>query len=129
MMSEEVLVSAGRYQDKRGVICDLMPFWIEEGINAVTFISSVKGSIRGNHYHKETTQWTYITKGQTRVVHIIDGTLCDSIFGPGELITHRPGVPHAFEAIEDTEWLVFAKGPRAGDNYELDTFRLEIPLI
>ena len=36
---------------------------------------------------------------------------------------------HAFQAIEDTTFLVLTRGPRGGENYETDTFRLDIPLI
>jgi len=119
----------GQYRDERGVIADLIPNIIGQGINSVTAIASFKGAVRGNHFHKETDQWTYIVSGKTRVVSIINGQLIDAVYNARELIMHPAGTPHAFEAIEDTEWLVFAKGPRAGDNYELDTFRLEIPLI
>jgi quercetin dioxygenase-like cupin family protein len=31
--------------------------------------------------------------------------------GPGEIVKHDPGVPHAWKAIEDCECLVFTKGP------------------
>ena len=118
-----------QFRDSRGVIVDLVPDFMEEGINAITLISSVKGAVRGNHFHKKTHQWTYVVKGKTRSIHVINGKTYDTTWEPGNLIGHAPGVPHAFEAIEDTEWLVFTKGPRAGDDYESDTFRLEVPLI
>ena len=35
---------------------------------------------------------------------------------------------HAMQALEDTEMLVFTKGPRGGKEYESDTFRLENPI-
>jgi quercetin dioxygenase-like cupin family protein len=51
--------------------------------------------------------------------------------GPGGLrmILEPKGVPHAWKALEDTTCLVFTKGPRSGDQYESDTYRLEEPLL
>jgi hypothetical protein len=39
-----------------------------------------------------------------------------------------PQEGHAFEALEDTTFLVLTRGPRGGENYEDDTFRLETSL-
>jgi len=117
------------FTDQRGKIEDLLLFDTPM-IDSITRIHSVKGAVRGNHYHKQTEQWTYIVKGKTRVVS--DGCknhLHDIIASDGMLLYHPAGMAHAFEAVEDTEWLVFTKGPRSGDNYESDTFRLETPLI
>lgn len=36
---------------------------------------------------------------------------------------------HALQALEDSELMVFTKGPRGGKEYETDTYRLEVPLI
>jgi dTDP-4-dehydrorhamnose 3,5-epimerase-like enzyme len=103
---------------------------LDEQIDSITRITSVKGAVRGNHYHKDTHQWTYIIKGKTRVVSKSCFNHDYEIFATeGMLLYHPPGMAHAFEAIEDTEWLVFTKGPRSGDNYESDTFRLEKALI
>ena len=52
-----------------------------------------------------------------------------TVLGPGEIVKHPPGTPHAWKAIEDTDCLVFTKGPRSGEDYELDTHRLAEPLL
>ena len=57
------------------------------------------------------------------------GAYTETLLGPGQIIVHRPGEPHAWKAVEDTDCLVFTRGPRAGDKYESDTFRLDVPLI
>jgi len=46
-----------------------------------------------------------------------------------DLVTSLPLESHAFEALEDSELLAFCHGPRAGMDYEKDTYRLECPLI
>ena len=45
-----------------------------ENINAIAFITINKGAIRGNHYHKKTTQWNYILKGSIKyITQVADG--------------------------------------------------------
>ena len=48
------------HEDDRGIIADM--FYNEE-INHIAAITSKKGSRRGDHYHKQTTQHTLVTKG------------------------------------------------------------------
>jgi hypothetical protein len=45
------------------------------------------------------------------------------------MVEHKPGMPHAWKALEDTVCLVFTKGPRSGEGYESDTYRLDDPLL
>ena len=118
------------FTDERGKIEDLLLF-NNPRIDSVVKIISVKGAVRGNHYHKKTNQWTYIIKGKTRVVSksCPGNHLHDIIAGDGMILYHEAGTAHAFQAIEDTEWLVFTEGPRKGNDYESDTFRLEKALI
>jgi quercetin dioxygenase-like cupin family protein len=109
------------FTDERGHILDL----IEGPIDAVTRIFTVQGAVRGNHFHRHTTQWTYVLSGSLLVAH---GDT-ETTIGPGELAVDKPGVPHAGKALEDTDVLVFTCGPRAGSEYESDTVRLDVPLI
>lgn len=110
-----------RFEDHRGVIQDILT----EQIDSITRIRTVQGAVRGNHFHKETTQWTYVLNG---MLIITDGSH-DVWVGPGEMVVHRPGEPHAWKATVDTDCLVFTRGPRSGADYESDTFRLAKPLI
>jgi quercetin dioxygenase-like cupin family protein len=112
---------SGFFEDERGTINDLFG---GEPV-AVTSIRTRKGAIRGNHLHRETTQWTMVLTGR---LQIISGTR-DYTAVPGVIITHYPGEPHAWQAQEDTECLVFTKGPRSGEDYESDTYRLDEPLL
>lgn len=116
---------ASTFEDHRGKIEDL----IVTPLDAVTRIFSKDGAVRGNHFHAETIQWTYVLSGQLLIVTEKDGVRARHIYKPGELACEEPGVPHAWLAIGDTEVLVFTKGPRSGDAYESDTTRLAKPLI
>lgn len=112
---------SGRFEDHRGVIEDL----ITRRIDAITEIFTREGAIRGNHVHEFTTQFTYVVAGALRIVTLDpEGAREDHTYGPGEVATEKPGVRHAWLAIEDTTVLVFTRGPRSGTGYESDTIRL-----
>lgn len=110
-----------RFEDERGVIQDLF----DGQLVAVTHITTLEGAIRGNHVHKLTTQWTFVTSGQLRMA---SGGRTVSVEA-GQMVVHPPGDPHAWQALEDSECLVFTRGPRSGDQYETDTIRLDTPLL
>lgn len=109
-----------RFEDHRGVIQDVLG-----KIDSVTRITTLAGHVRGNHLHHHTTQWTLVLNGKLTMA---SGTT-RSVMGAGEIVKHPPGMPHAWQAIEDSECLVFTKGPRSGEDYETDTYRLEEPLL
>jgi quercetin dioxygenase-like cupin family protein len=109
-----------RFEDHRGVIEDLLG-----RIDAVTKITTVKDAVRGNHVHYRTTQWTYVVEGQLVMAH---GDTHLQV-AAGQMTKEKPGVPHAWKAVEDTVCLVFTLGPRSGAEYESDTIRLEEPLL
>ena len=54
------------HEDNRGKIVDI---FYKKNINHVAVVQSVKGSVRGNHYHKMTTQHMLITKGSLEYWH------------------------------------------------------------
>jgi quercetin dioxygenase-like cupin family protein len=109
-----------RFEDDRGVIQDLLG-----PIDSVTRITTVEGAVRGNHVHYDTTQWTLVLSG---ALVVASGTVT-TVMRSGEMVKHGPGMPHAWKALEDSECLVFTRGPRSGENYESDTYRLTEPLL
>lgn len=109
-----------RFEDERGVIQDLLG-----PIDSVTWITTNRGAIRGNHVHHQTDQWTLVTFGRLLVAHGEERTE----LLPGRMVHHPAGEPHAWQALEDTMCLVFTRGPRSGEDYESDTERLEEPLL
>jgi quercetin dioxygenase-like cupin family protein len=110
----------GRFEDHRGVIQDVIG-----QIDAVTRITTVKDAVRGNHYHEHTTQWTLVLTGKLLMA---TGKAKVEMW-PGQVVKHEPGQPHAWKALEDSECIVFTKGPRSGADYESDVVRLEEPLL
>lgn len=111
------------FKDKRGVIKDILQ---KKNINAITYITINKGAIRGNHYHKKTTQWNFIISGKLKVYTKKNNSrLNKEIFSTGSFFYSPPKEKHAFLALRKTEILVFTQGPRGGKEYESDTYRIE----
>ena len=118
---------AVNFRDERGAITDLIE---AEEINAVTLVTFTKGAIRANHFHQHTVQYNYLLSGSIELVtQMPDGPRQSAVLGPRELAAVGEMEHHALRALEDSELLVFTRGPRGGKEYETDTFRLETPLI
>ncbi len=114
------------HRDARGVITDLH---VGQPVNALTTVTCRKGAIRGNHFHKGTTQFTYVLSGRLHFFAQNEGGPVERrVVRAGDLVTSPPLERHAFEALEDSVLLAFCHGPRAGRNYEKDTYRLAEPL-
>lgn len=114
------------FSDNRGEIFDLIE---KENINAVTMISFFKDAIRGNHFHKKTTQWNFVLNGELLVISKKKGIKKKKLFKKNDLFILEPNEQHAIKALKKSLLLVFTKGPRGGKEYENDTFRLKRKLI
>lgn len=114
------------HKDKRGEITDIL---IKENIDYVTVITSAKGSVRGNHYHKETVQFVYILEGKMKLLtRLPNQPTSATILEKGDLAFTDVLEQHAMIALEDSAFMVFTRGTRGGVDYEKDTYRLSEPL-
>jgi quercetin dioxygenase-like cupin family protein len=114
------------HSDDRGEITDILT---KEKIEYVTLITSAKGTNRGNHYHKKTVQMVYILKGRMKLLTQMPvEPVLATILEKGDLAVTEPLERHAMIALEDSEFMVFTRGLRGGEDYEKDTFRLSEPL-
>ena len=52
------------FKDSRGDILDILE---GQHIMHIGLLKSNPGSISGNHYHKKSTQWTYVIEGKIKV--------------------------------------------------------------
>ncbi|MFA6339061.1 MAG: hypothetical protein WCW87_03320 [Candidatus Paceibacterota bacterium] len=112
------------FEDDRGVIRDIFS---HTEIDAGTFITCAKDSIRGNHYHEKTMQYDYILSGSFTVYSQKEkgATIEEAKVETGDFITHPFPCRHAYKALEDSSMISFTFGPRQGEEYEKDTIRLE----
>ena len=115
------------HTDNRGTITDLI---VDDTINAVTVITFTKGAVRANHYHERTIQWNYIISGEVLLVtQKPGGERLERVLFKGDLAVTHENERHALQGLTNAEVLILTKGPRAGSQYENDTFRLSEPLI
>ena len=115
------------FKDTRGMITDIL---CNQQIDFVTIITNKKGSIRGNHYHKKTIQYLYVLEGSILVASQFEGKeLKQKILKEGDLLLNEPYEWHAIKSLEKNKLLILTKGPRGGENYESDTFKLKKPIL
>jgi quercetin dioxygenase-like cupin family protein len=113
------------WEDERGVIRDIFPTGSPE---SVTLITNARGAVRGNHYHRISSQYAFVVSGRMLAFTRSESDLGDVTrheMSPGDMILHRPGESHAYLALENTIFIVFAEGVRKGVDYERDTHRVE----
>ncbi len=115
------------FEDDRGTITDIFS---HDAIEHATIIFSKKGSVRGNHYHKETLQQDFYVSGSVRMLtkKIDSDEITDDIVGAYDLVSIEENTAHEFIALEDSIFITFTKGIRGGMDYEKDVVRLETPL-
>ena len=97
------------FKDTRGIIVDLLE---KKKINAITYITQNKGKVRGNHFHKKTTQWNYLITGRIKIVtKKKNKSVKQMILSKGDLVVTSSNESHAIKAIKYSEYLVFTQGP------------------
>lgn len=112
------------YSDERGIITDLL----NKNLGHVGLITTKKGAVRANHYHKTSIQYSYILSGKFEVlvakfdeVEKVEKIILNS----GDLITINPLVIHTFRALEDSDMIDMISQSREGTSYEEDVFRVK----
>ncbi len=121
------------HKDKRGYILDI---FVNDPKDHCTIVTFNKNSIRGNHFHKKSKQYSFILDGKLTMYvskvdksGIIKNKVIKKIVKKNNLIVHKPFEAHAFKALTKSKILAFSDGLRGGKNYEKDTFRLVNKLI
>jgi dTDP-4-dehydrorhamnose 3,5-epimerase-like enzyme len=111
--------------DARGQIADIL---YKTPVEHVAIIESRQGGlIRGNHYHKDTTQHIFVTRGSLRYWYQPSDRsqpVRSVVVREYELVSTPPFEVHALEILEPNQFVVFSHGRRGGDDYESDTFRV-----
>jgi len=118
------------FKDDRGEIIDI---FVKSPKDHCSIITSKKGAVRGNHFHKKSTQYTFVVSGRFKLFRAKvdeDGNLNEKVkmdtVEKNELIEHPPYESHTLVAdTDEAVLLAFACGTRGGNFYEKDTFRLK----
>ena len=109
--------------DDRGEILNL----IDAPFTSAAVITSVKGAVRGNHYHKTDYHYCWLERGEMVYLHRPVGAAEPPrrwTIRAGQMFYTPPGYEHAMRFTEDSVLLVFARNNREMAHYEADTVRV-----
>ncbi len=113
------------FSDVRG---DIQPL-VDEMMKSAVMISSKKGSLRANHYHKTDWHYCYVVSGAIEYFHRPTGSDQEPerlLVKTGEMVFTPPMVDHAMKFPEDTVFLTLSRNPRNQEAYESDVVRVEV---
>jgi quercetin dioxygenase-like cupin family protein len=111
--------------DARGSIQPL----VDVDMKSALMISSKKGSIRANHYHKSDWHYCYVVSGSIDYFERPVGskeTPKKVTVKTGQLFFTPPMVEHAMKFPEDTVFLTLSRNKRDPAHYEDDLIRTEL---
>ena len=115
--------------DQRGEIRDLL----DGTFGSALVITSVKGAVRGNHYHKTDYHYTWLQRGGLIYAqHPVGDPAATQqwVIRPGQLFYTPPMCEHAMYFTEDSVLIVLARNHRQMADYEADTVRVPaLPIV
>lgn len=123
MNLEVVIPQRAPFVDERGEIQNL----IDAPFTSAAVVTSRKGAIRGNHYHKTDDHYCWLQRGGMIYVHRPCGDRHPPqrwVIEPGQLLYTPPRYEHAMQFTEESVMLVFARNNREMAHYEADTVRI-----
>ena len=116
------------FTDERGDILKIL----DDGkttIKSVLLITSKKGAVRANHYHRKDTHWVYMLSGSMEYTEAaVDGKGYKEtvLVKKGDLVYTPSTVAHAMRFLEDSVFLTLSTESRHQDAYEDDTVRVKV---
>ena len=115
------------YKDKRGFIKTILNY----GFSACLEVTSKKGTIRANHYHKKDEHFIYIMNGKILFFYRDrkkGSKLNYKIMKKGELFFTTYKQDHLAYFLENTHFFAFSSKKRFKFDYEKDLVRLRMDL-
>lgn len=121
---KSVIVPLARpFTDDRGGIQPLVDRMMESAV----MITSNKGSVRADHYHRTDWHYCYVIDGQIEYYHRPHGSTAKAekvIIKPGQLFFTPPMVDHTMVFLKNTMFLTLGRNSRAQEVYEADVVRV-----
>jgi quercetin dioxygenase-like cupin family protein len=113
------------YADPRGYIQTL----VNRPIRNVALITSAKGTVRSNHFHRTDWHYMYMISGAAYYYYRPTGSRQKPerlLFKQGDLVYTGPMEDHTTVFIEDSMLLAMSGNPRDQETYESDVVRVEL---
>jgi dTDP-4-dehydrorhamnose 3,5-epimerase len=127
------LIHIQPFEDMRGSLKKLLmisQLKEDEKIEEVYVLISNQGSVRGNHYHKETLEYFYVIKGKAKVAlkNLDTGAFEEMILSSSDNVTLKvpPYVVHAFKNEEEEPFIMLAISSKEYNKDDTDTFPMII---
>jgi len=111
------------HTDARGAMQPLVDVTMESCV----LISSKKGTVRANHYHRTDWHYCYVLSGAIDYYHRPHGSTATPekvSIEAGQMFFTPPNVDHAMVFTEDTSFLTWGRNSRAQEVYEADVVRI-----
>ena len=101
------------FEGARGFIKEIL---ISEPVDTIAMIASTKGSICGDHYHKDSIQWVYLMTGSlTFLTQFEEEDIISRLIRLSGLVKTEILMRHTLIAGEALEFLPFTRGPSHDD--------------
>ena len=113
------------HKDDRGAIQPL----VERFMRSACLITSKKGAVRANHYHKTDWHYCYIVSGSLEYYERPVGSKEKPkplLVKGGQMIFTPPWAEHAMRFLEDSVWVTLSRNPRDQESYEKDVVRVQV---
>ena len=111
--------------DARGAIQSLVNLPMKN----VSLITSKKGTLRSNHYHKTDWHYMYVLSGSFEYYfreHGSDAKPEMVVAKAGDMLFTPPMEDHTTIFLEDTSFLALSRNPRDQEAYEADVERIAL---
>ena len=113
------------FADNRGAIQPI----VDDDMKSAVLISSKKGTVRANHFHKTDWHFCYVMSGKIEYYFRPAGSKMEPrhvTIRPKQTFFTPPLVEHAMVFAEDTDFLCLGRNPRDQKSYESDIERVEL---
>lgn len=112
--------------DERGLMSYILDH--EAIITGTLLITSKKGSVRANHYHKKDSHYVYLLEGKMEYTYqgVRSKKKQSVIINKGEVVYSPPMIMHAMRFLEDSVFLALTTESRNRKKYENDTVRIKL---
>jgi quercetin dioxygenase-like cupin family protein len=121
---KEVIVAMEKpFVDERGAIQPL----VDVPMESCVLISSKKGTVRANHYHRTDWHYCYVLDGTIDYYHRPHGSTVTPekvTIRAGQMFFTPPDIDHSMVFVEDTRFLTWGRNSRAQEVYEADVVRI-----
>lgn len=122
---EAIVALEKPFVDARGAIQPIL----DADFKSAVLITSKKGSVRANHYHKTDWHYCYMITGRMEYFERPTGSQEPPkrfVVEAGQMVFTPPHVDHAMRFLEDTMWVTLSRNPRDQASYEADVVRIKL---